>query len=306
VLHTHTFWKVRIVPIEYELWRTDPALVFAGDSFAGIDCVVNFFEGFTADPAAEITCAAILEQKHIPFTGNSSAVLSKCLDKEQSKQLLSAAGITVPRGIRIDAGFDGVLPHDLAFPVFIKPCCEDASVGIDRTSLCTDAAAAIRTLRTKLEAYPKGLLLEEFIDGAEYSVSFFCGTELEMVAFSVIDYAECKTDLAFLTYGSKWDTEDPSYENIRPAVFADPTIPLWKELEEKGRQVKNALQCNGYFRVDFRSRNGELYVIDVNPNPDLNEDAGFARLAYHRNYTYADILTRIITDARSVYGTTCH
>jgi D-alanine-D-alanine ligase len=38
----------------------------------------------------------------------------------------------------------------------------------------------------------------------------------------------------------------------------------------------------------------KLYVLEVNPNPDLTEDAGFMRSAKHAGYTYKKTLKKIV------------
>jgi D-alanine-D-alanine ligase len=52
--------------------------------------------------------------------------------------------------------------------------------------------------------------------------------------------------------------------------------------------------CRDYARIDFRySHDGKLYVIDVNPNPDISPDAGFARSAHAGGYSYEQLIQTI-------------
>ncbi len=55
------------------------------------------------------------------------------------------------------------------------------------------------------------------------------------------------------------------------------------------------LGCSGYARVDFRMSNeGELNIIEVNPNPDISPEYGVARQAQAAGMSYDQLIGQIV------------
>jgi D-alanine-D-alanine ligase len=50
-----------------------------------------------------------------------------------------------------------------------------------------------------------------------------------------------------------------------------------------------------YARVDFRlSKGNKPYILEVNPNPDISDDAGFARSARAYGYDFDELAGKIV------------
>ena len=61
--------------------------------------------------------------------------------------------------------------------------------------------------------------------------------------------------------------------------------------------------CRDYARIDMRlSVDGTLYVIEVNPNPDLSTDAGFANIARAAGMSYKELISKILNLALIRYN----
>ncbi|MFI5236220.1 MAG: hypothetical protein ACHQXA_10955, partial [Gemmatimonadales bacterium] len=54
----------------------------------------------------------------------------------------------------------------------------------------------------------------------------------------------------------------------------------------------------GYGRVDMRlDARGQAWVLEVNPNPDLSDNAGLSRMAKAHGWEYSELLQRIVDEA---------
>lgn len=258
--------------------------------------VFNLFEGFSGDAGKEISFARMLENLGVPFTGNPSRTLGNCLDKEGTKRLLARNAIPVPKGIFLK-DLEGHPWSELGFPLFIKPCFEDGSVGIGRDCLVCGEEGLEGILRQKLAEFPKGIILEEFIPGREFNVGFLGVPPYEVLGVSMIDYSRYSGRPPFLHYDSKWDPSCAEFNEILP-VLEEGIAPSFRErLVDVARRAGEALGCRGYFRVDMREKGGLPYVLDVNPNPDINEDSGFARQGRNSGYSYPEVVERILAYA---------
>jgi D-alanine-D-alanine ligase len=63
------------------------------------------------------------------------------------------------------------------------------------------------------------------------------------------------------------------------------------------------MEIRDFGRVDIRLHaDGTPYVLEVNPNPDISEDAGFARSARTHGMTYSRMIGAIVEYALARTG----
>ncbi len=256
-------------------------------------CIFNLFEGFSGDAQKEVDFVEILEEIKIPFSGNGSRTLNACLDKSAAKRIMARRGIAVPAGLHIKALGD-LKPELLRYPVFVKPAREDASLGIDDNSLVASKKHLPAIVKDKLRQFSDGVIVEEFLWGKEYSVGFLGNWPYELLGISVIDYSRYKGLPPFLTYNSKWNRQSLEFKKIMPSLKENIDKNIKNRIISLSREAAKALNCRSYFRVDLRQKDNELFVLDVNPNPDINRDSGFMKQAYSKGYGYNQVIGKII------------
>ena len=82
--------------------------------------------------------------------------------------------------------------------------------------------------------------------------------------------------------------------------FTNPKIParinenIYNKLSKLALNIYKKFNCRGYARVDLRLRKNRPYFLEVNPNPDISPDAGFAKAAYYFGMTYEDLIDMIV------------
>jgi len=268
-------------------------------------CVFNLFEGFSDASWLEIRFAGILEQMSIPYTGNRSGTLALCLDKDMARKKLLQAGLPVAKGVCVSPGYDDSFVRELEFPLFVKPRMEDSSVGIDARSFVENPEDLFRLLDERLASFPDGLIVEEFLEGREYNAGFAGYHPYELMAVSSIDYRFPEGAPAFLGYDSKWEPESSDYKNTASVAEESLDSSTRKGIIKISRMAGKVMGCSGYFRVDLREHRGRIYILEVNPNPDINTDSGFAKQVARKGYGYGEMverLARLAVNGRAPYG----
>jgi D-alanine-D-alanine ligase len=256
--------------------------------------VFNLCEEINHRCELEMCVAGLLELMGIPYTGSGPLTLGLALNKFRVKQLLRTLKIPTARGY---VHLPGQKPKNrrVRFPVIVKPVSEDGSLGIRSSSVCHDAVRLDEQVSLIHEMYRQGALVEEYLDGREFNVSVVGDEPASVLAVSEIDFSGMPEDLPrIVCYRAKWDEESPMFHGTAPVCPAE----LPRRYEERIRDIAlrsfQALGCRDYGRIDMRSdASGNLYVLEVNPNPDIGPDAGFARAARAAGYSYADIILRI-------------
>jgi D-alanine-D-alanine ligase len=251
------------------------------------DLVYNLCEGVHGVAHWEDHVVAMLEYLGIPFTGCGSWTIAACRRKAVANAILTAAGLPVPRWTVAT----GRVPDDFPLPAIIKPAAEDASAGLDRSSVCSDR----RALRAKVAAMTEQfdeVLVQQYVAGREFNVGVV-GTRTLPVA--EIDFTGMpEGSWPILTYAAKWHVGSPEDVGSVPVCPAPISQRLADRLTRVAEAAWRAMQGKGYGRVDLRvDEQGHPWVLEVNPNPDITDAAGLSRMGRAVGWDYAELVRRI-------------
>lgn len=267
------------------------------DSISG-DVVFNLVESIGGDARLEPALAWLCELCELRYTGSPPRALTVCLEKPLTQALLAARGIPVPRNVVLVRGDEPL--GQLSFPVIVKPAREDASHGISSESVVRDERALRARARFVIEHYAQPALAEEFIAGREINVGLLeTPRGLEVLPLSEIDYSGFPSDMPHIvSYAGKWIDSSRDWALTTVMAARDLTVEQRARIEAVARAAFETLGLRGYGRIDLRlDEQGRPFVIDVNANPDLSPDAGFALAAVRAGYDYGDVIAWIVESA---------
>ena len=258
------------------------------------DVIFNFVELYKDEPQFEMNIVGMYELIGIPYTGASAMALANCQSKIFVKRLLRSKGIQTPEFFIVEEPKKRYR-HKLNFPIMVKPALEDASVGIENESIVSDNLQLKERIDYILKYFYQPALVEEFIDGRELNVAVLGDKRPRVLPISEIDFTKMPDNLYnIVSYQAKWDPHHESYHKTIPKCPAK----LSKKVETKAKEIALAafkiMGCRDYARIDMRlAKDNQLYVLEVNPNPDLTDGAGFMRSAGAAGYSYAQALKKI-------------
>jgi len=259
------------------------------------DVIFNFAEIYKDNPRLEMNIVGLFELLGISYTGTPAMSLANCQNKILAKRLLSSGGIRIPHFFIVYVKSTRYT-HRLNYPLFVKPAFEDASVGIDNESIVSNSEELKKRIDYVLKNFSYPVLIEEFIEGRELNVSVMGDKRLKVLPISEIDFSTMPDHLHnIVSYQAKWD---PNHESFHKTIPICPA-PLPGNIEKKAKEIAfkafKVLGCRDYARVDMRlSKDNKLYVLEVNPNPDITDGAGFMRSAECGGMTYGQVLKRIL------------
>ena len=259
------------------------------------DVIFNFVELYRDNPRLEMNIVGVYELLGIPYTGASAMALANCQNKVLAQRLLISNGILAPEFFIVKKKAKQYR-HNLKFPLLVKPSLEDASVGIENESIVKNSKQLKERIEYVLRLFNQPVLIEEFIEGRELNISVLGDKQPRTLPISEIDFSQMPDHLHnIMTYQAKWDPDNEAYKTTIPRCPAK----LSKRLESKANEIAiNAfkiLGCRDYARIDIRlSKDNKLYVLEVNPNPDLTDGAGFMRSASSSGLSYMQSIKNII------------
>ncbi|OGD25672.1 MAG: hypothetical protein A2V57_07130 [Candidatus Aminicenantes bacterium RBG_19FT_COMBO_65_30] len=260
------------------------------------DALINLCEGYYGRPQWESNVAGIFELLGLVFTGNAAKTLAFCQDKFKAKAVLRTAGLPTAPAQLMHTGGE---PLELKFPLIVKPNSEDASLGIYPDSVVRDEESLRRQVRRCIDSYKQPVLVEAFIDGREFNVSVMENGAVKPLPVSEIDFSAMPKDMPrILGYEAKWFEDNPLYQKTPPICPAPIDDDLRAKLQGLAADAFRTMGCRDYARVDFRmDAKGRPFILEVNPNPDISTNAGYARALKAAGVEYAAFWGTMIRNA---------
>jgi len=257
------------------------------DLLKELDIVFNIAEGYEGRNR-ESQVPILLEMHHVPFVGADGLTLGITLDKIITKKLLLAEGIPTPRFVEVTDP-DQSWHVDLTYPLIVKPRYEGSSKGVNRTSLVHTAQELARQTKWLLDTYREPALVEEFIEGREFTVPII-GNDSPEVQPIVQIALDGKLELGRRFYTFEDIPHGADY--VCPAPIEE---ELWRKIETVALKTYQVVECRDFGRVDIRvDRAGEPYVLEINPLPCLSVEDVFMNVAKCHGLRYEDVIRWIL------------
>ncbi len=180
--------------------------------------------------------------------------------------------------------------------MIIKPLHEDASIGIKDESVVNNEEKLRGRVKHVIKEYKQPALVEEFIDGREFNVGIIGDNEilpLSEITFDGLPEGKPK----IVNYDAKWKEDSIDYRGTKRSCPAKVDEELGHKLRELALKAASLFGCRDYFRVDFRVRSNQPYILEVNQSPDISEDAGLFGMSQAKGYSYKDMVERIVKSA---------
>jgi D-alanine--D-alanine ligase len=284
--HRVTFFDMNETPLPFEKIAN-----------ANVDLIFNVCERINNSSLLEPHAAAILDCLGIPYTGSNPLTLALCIDKIKVKKILEQHGLPTPK---FDYVFqkDEPIREDLRYPLMVKLANTDNSIGISNLSVVTSLKDLKNQVNHLLEKYNRPVLIEEFIEGDEVDVTVVGNEERVKVlplSRSIFD------DLPKGTWGiypfqAKWESESV-YEKIRverPAKYSQKLSALISEICLDAYRI---FDCHDYARIEVRvDRFGNPYILEINPNPSINDGDCVPACAEVIGQNYNDFIEEIMKE----------
>lgn len=232
------------------------------------------------------TLQAALEFLNIAYTGSGVMASAISMDKLRTKLLWQGAGLPVSPYIMLSRSeWDACLTEEttakisaLGLPLFVKPSREGSSVGISRVNEQEALPAAL----DNAFLHDDEVLVEQFLSGAEYTVS--------IVGETLLPSIRIQTANTFYDYEAKYHSDETQY-------FCPSGLSAEREAELAAIVLKawRVLGCSGWGRVDVMMDGaGNFHLLEVNTSPGMTSHSLVPMAAKQAGMSFSALVARIL------------
>jgi D-alanine-D-alanine ligase len=265
------------------------------------DLVFNLVESVEGQGRLIHLAPAILDSMNLPYTGARTEAMFLTSNKITCKNLLGGAGISTPPwfSARGHVNRSGALEGRW----ILKSVWEHASIGLDEDAVISpgSAEALQRELKRRAEQLGGEVFAETYIEGREFNLALLAGDDGPQVLppAEIVFEGYGAEKLKVVGYRAKWEENTFEYDHtIHCFDFPENDSALLERMKVIASQCWRLFGLRGYARVDFRvDQSGEPWVLEINANPCLSPDAGYAAAIEKAGLHFRQAIERIMEDA---------
>jgi D-alanine-D-alanine ligase len=225
----------------------------------GFDIYLNMCDGAADEDRPGLDVVLALESLNLPFTGAASHYYEPT--REQMKRVCQTYGVRAPQGVAV-INLDNLKAkmRRMRYPLIVKHPNSYGSIGIIKESRVT-CFEELQTQVSRMLDLFGGALVEEFIEGGEFSVLV---SESPDDPQNPITYVPVEVTFppgeSFKHTDMKWYR----YDELQCNPVTDPELSA--RLRDMSAKLFVGLNGTGYGRCDIRmDMQGELYMLEINP-----------------------------------------
>jgi D-alanine-D-alanine ligase len=260
------------------------------------DAVFNMVEAIFGLGELAPMVPSILEKLTVPFTGCGAAAMALAGDKVLAKRILRLAGLPTPDWHEFpfaDAAGDRLY--------VVKSVTEDASLGLDPGAVVAGRQTACDRAKHCRHRHGGRWFAEAYVDGREFNISVIEENgEPRVLPIPEMTFENWdSTRPRIVDYGAKWIESSAEFTGTVRRFGGERAEPvLHRKLAELAERAWRLFGLRGFARVDFRvDASGAPTILEINPNPGLEPDAGFAAAAAEANISYPELAERLLAEA---------
>jgi D-alanine-D-alanine ligase len=260
------------------------------------DVIFHLGDPKPTDPASEAKVTALLDLLDLPHTSESPEALMLAWDKIRAKAIFAQHAIPTPAfAVSTRGEPPAQLPRG---PWIAKPAFEDGSVGVDCAPPATTPAEVAQRIQSLHERFGQPILIETFLDGREFNLGIVGDEVLPIVE---VDFSRLPPDRPRMVgYETKWRYDSLEFESTHYTCPAKVPEDLARRLRELARATAAAFRLRRCARLDVRMDGGDgVFVLDVNPNPDLSPIATLHTMAVHAGWGFDGLVQRLLELGRA-------
>jgi len=180
------------------------------------------------------------------------------------------------------------------YPAIVKPVNQHGSYGINEHAVVEDERQLQQRVEYVLDTFKCPALIEEFIAGRELLVTVMGNqSPASLPALEVVFRDRTEPGKQIYSYDMKFSPDVWSSHGVRFICPSMMTVEARQRLKTVCLQAYRAVRGRDYARFDVRLRGDQPYVVDVNPNPDINSESAVMMSAQGAGLTYPDLIVRL-------------